>query len=262
MLEETYDKFKMQLKAKKTSNDNLPEIVYNSDQQVHHICSYNYYRIKDDDTKLRLLHNDVYNTDELTHEFEYGLFEDIVKSEQLIADLKLIDEYKETLKEQTNEEFDYFPMEEFKDAGVVHNNKDPELKLAAQAELYTLEQQVLQQQQQEKHVPPVSHVQNQQEEYSSKHECFYHVHTINCPVYVPYNDEKQGNLSPLQLKCLAKKMLKHCSMMNISMNGTLIPTSMKLTQTQKHSYMRIITDLIKLWSRPYILVIILDCVLI
>ena len=42
-----------------------------------------------------------------------------------------------------NQEFYYFPMEEFKDAGVVINNKDPELKLAAQAELYTLEQQVL-----------------------------------------------------------------------------------------------------------------------
>ena len=39
MLEETYDKFKKQLKDKKTGNDNLPEIVYNSDEQVHHICS-------------------------------------------------------------------------------------------------------------------------------------------------------------------------------------------------------------------------------
>ena len=44
-----------------------------------------------------------------------------------------------------NQEFDYFPMEQFKDAGIVINDKDPELKLAAQAELYTLEQQVLQQ---------------------------------------------------------------------------------------------------------------------
>ena len=41
-------------------------------------------------------------------------------------------------------------MEEFKDAGIVINDKDPELKLAAQAELYTLEQQVLQQQQDKK----------------------------------------------------------------------------------------------------------------
>ena len=49
-------------------------------------------------------------------------------------------------------------MEEFKDAGIVINNEDPELKLAAQAELYILEQQVLQHQQQEKHAPIVSHV--------------------------------------------------------------------------------------------------------
>ena len=69
MLEETYDKFKKQLKAKKTSYDNLPEIVYNSDQQLHHICSYNHYRIKDDEIKSGLIDNDVYNTEELTHEF-------------------------------------------------------------------------------------------------------------------------------------------------------------------------------------------------
>ena len=53
--------------------------MYNSDQQVHHICSYNHYRIKDNEVKSGLIHNDVYNTDELTHKFEYGLFEDIIK---------------------------------------------------------------------------------------------------------------------------------------------------------------------------------------
>ena len=196
MLEETYDKFKMQLKAKKTGNDNLPEIVYNSDQQVHHICSYNHYRIKDDEVKLGLIHNDVYNTDELTYEFEYGLSEDIIKSEQLMADLKQIDEYEETLKEQMNAEFDNFPMEEFKDAGVVSNDNDPELKLAAQAELFTLEQQVLQQQQHEKHTPTVSHMEKQHDQYSTQDECYHHVNTINCPVYVPYNDEKQEILIP------------------------------------------------------------------
>ena len=195
MLEETYDKFKKQLKDKKTGNDNLPEIVYNSDQQVHHICSYNHYRIKDDEVKSGLNHNDVYNTDELTHEFEYGLFEDIIKSEQLMVHLKQIDEHEETLKEQMNQEFDYFPMEEFKDAGIIPNNKDPELKLATQAELYTLEQQVLQQQQ-EKRTSTVSHMQKQHEADITQDECYYHVHTINCPVYVPYNDEKQEILIP------------------------------------------------------------------
>ena len=40
MLEETYDKFKLQLKMKKTGNNQLPEIVYHSDEQVHHITTH------------------------------------------------------------------------------------------------------------------------------------------------------------------------------------------------------------------------------
>ena len=69
------------------------QVVQTSYEQVHYICSYNHYPVKGDDVKLGLIHNDVYNTDELTHEFEYGLF-DIIKSEQLMADLKHIDEYE------------------------------------------------------------------------------------------------------------------------------------------------------------------------
>ena len=228
MLEETYDKFKMQLKAKKTGNDKLPEIVYNSDKQVHHICSYNNYRIKDDDVKTGLIHNDIYNTIELTHEFDYGLFEDKIKSKQLMADLKQIDEYKDTLKEQMNQEFDNFPMEEFKDAGVVSNEHDPDLKLAANAELFTIKQQVLQQQQLEKRASSVSHVHKQQhDKHSMQEECYYHVHTVNCLVYAPYNEEKRIYSFLQQLKCLAKKILKHYSLMKILMNGTLTHTSMK-----------------------------------
>ena len=208
MLEETYDKFKMQLKAKKTGNDKLPEIVYNSDEQVHHICSYNHYQIKDDDVKMGLIYNDVYNTDELTHEFEYGLFEDIIKSKQLMADLKQIDEYEDTLKEEMNQEFDNFPMEEFKDAGVVSNENDPALKLAANAELFTIEQ-VLQQQQLEKCAPPVSHVHKQQhDKHSMQEECYHHVHTVNCLVYVPHNKEKQEILLPSTTEMSCKENAK------------------------------------------------------
>ena len=208
MLEETYDKFKKQLKDEKTSNNNLPEIVYNSDQQVHHICSYNHYCIKDDEVKSGLTHNDIYHTDELTHEFEYGLFEDIVKSKQLMADLKQIDEHEETLKEQMNQEFDYFPMEQFKDAGIVINDKDTELKLVAQAELYILEQQVLQQQQQDKRTSTVSHVHKQHAADSTQDGCYYHVHTVNCPVYVLYNDEKQEILIPSTTEMSCKENAK------------------------------------------------------
>ena len=99
-------------------------------------------------------------------------------------------------------------MEEFKDAGIVINDKDPELKLATQAELYTLEQQVLQLQQQEKRASTVSHMQKQQETDSTQNECYYHVHTINCPVYVPYNDEKQEILIPSTTEMSRKKNAK------------------------------------------------------
>ena len=139
MLAETYEKFKSQLKVQKTGNEQLPEVVQTSDEQVHYICSYNHYPVKGDDIKSGLSHNDIYNTDELTHEFEYGLFEDIIKSGQLMADLKQIDEYEASIQEQLNNEFDYFPLKEFKNAGVIPNQNDPGLKLAADAELFEIE---------------------------------------------------------------------------------------------------------------------------
>ena len=144
MLADMYEKFESQLKAKKSGNEQLPEVVLTSDEQVHYICSYNHYPVKGDDVKSGLIHNDVYNTDELTHEFEYGLFEDIIKSEQLMADLKRIDEYEASIQEKLNEEFDHFPLEEFDNAGVIHNENDPGLNLATYAELFEIEQKVLQ----------------------------------------------------------------------------------------------------------------------
>ena len=59
MLEETYDKFKLQFKNEKTSNDNLPETVYSSDEQVHHIYSYNNYGVKDNDVKMGLINTSI-----------------------------------------------------------------------------------------------------------------------------------------------------------------------------------------------------------
>ena len=38
MLAETYEKFKLQLKVQKTGNEQLPEVVQTSDEQVHYIC--------------------------------------------------------------------------------------------------------------------------------------------------------------------------------------------------------------------------------
>ena len=51
MLEETYEKFKLQLKSKKSGNEQLPEVVEIPDVKIHHICSYNHYRVKDSDIK-------------------------------------------------------------------------------------------------------------------------------------------------------------------------------------------------------------------
>ena len=39
-------------------------------------------------------------------------------------------------------------------------------------------------------------MQKQHEVDSTQDECYYHVHTVNCPVYVLYNDEKQEILIP------------------------------------------------------------------
>ena len=175
---------------------------------MHYICSYNHYPVKDDDTKSGLIHNDVYNTDELTHEFEYGLFEDIIKSEQLMADLKQIDEYEASIQEQLNNEFDYFPLKEFNNAGVIPNENDPGLKLAADAELFEIEQQVMQQQPDEKRAPKVSHMHHQHDSDSTKNHYYHHVHTVNCPVYVPYNDEKQEVLLPLTAEMSRKENAK------------------------------------------------------
>ena len=124
MLEETYEKFKLQLKLKKSGHEQLPKVVNTLDAQMHHICSYDHYRVKDSDIKMGQSHNDVYDTDELSHEFEYGLFEDILKSEQLMADLQEIDEEEKTLKQNQNEEFDMFPIKNFKNTGQIVNEQD------------------------------------------------------------------------------------------------------------------------------------------
>ena len=124
-----------------------------------------------------------------------------------MADLKQFHKYEETLKEQMNEEFDNFPVEEFKNAGVISNDQDPVLKLAANAELFTIEQQVLHQQQHEKCAPPVSHMQKHKK-YSMQDECYHHVHTINCLVYVLYNEEKQEIFLPSTTEMSRKENAK------------------------------------------------------
>ena len=88
--------------------------------------------------------NDIYDTSELEHEFEYGIYEDMFKTEQLMADLKRIDEAEKENKKLRDVQFDHFPLEQFSEAGKVANEGDPHLKLAADTELYDLEKLAIQ----------------------------------------------------------------------------------------------------------------------
>ena len=150
MLEETYIKFKKNIlpKMKKIQpNFQEPVVEYCEPEQVIDICSYNHYPILDKSSpkEEKSNHdNDIYNTSELEHEFEYGIYEDVLKTEQLMAELKSIDEAENENKKLRNVQFGDFPLEQFSDAGKVANEGDPHLKAAADMELYDLEKRAIQ----------------------------------------------------------------------------------------------------------------------
>ena len=194
MLEETFDKFKKQLQSRKSVNTiDLPQIVSYNEEQVHQICSYNHYPIKTKDeeiTKSGQCHNDIYEIDEIEHEFEYGIYEDVIKTEQFMADLKRIDEEIENKKIEISQEYNEFPIEHFANAGKVLNDTDKALKQAADTEIYELEQEILDTniKSSEKDIT-VSHVQDTDTDH-------IRLNTVHCPVYVPYNDDGQEILLP------------------------------------------------------------------
>ena len=150
MLEETYFKFKKNifLKMKKMQpNFQEPVVEYCEPEQVIDICSYNHYPVLDKSSQKQEKHNDdkdIYDTSELEHEFEYGIYEDVLKTEQLMAKLKRIDKAKKEKKQLRDVQFDDFPLEQFSDAGRVANKGDPQLKAAADTELYDLEKRAIQ----------------------------------------------------------------------------------------------------------------------
>ena len=150
MLEETYFKFKKNilLKMKKSQpNFQVPVVEYCEPEQVIDICSYNHYPVLDKSSQRQEQHNDdndIYDTSELEHEFEYGIYEDVLKTEQLMADLKRIDEAEKENKKLRDVQFGNFPLEQFSDAGKVANEGDPHLKAAADTELYDLEKRAIQ----------------------------------------------------------------------------------------------------------------------
>ena len=145
MLEETYLKFKKNIlpKMKKTQPDfQEPVVEYCEPEQVIDICSYNHYPILDKSSQNQRncnADNDIYDTSELEHEFEYGIYEDVLKTEQLMAELKRIDEAENENKKSRDVHFGDFPLEQFSDAGKVANEGDPHLKAAADTELYEIE---------------------------------------------------------------------------------------------------------------------------
>ena len=150
MLEETYLKFKKNIlpKMKKTQPDfQEPVVEYCEPEQVIDICSYNHYPILDKSSQNQRNcndDNDIYDTSELEHEFEYGIYEDVLKTEQLMAELKRIDEAENENKKSRDVHFGDFPLEQFSDAGKVANEGDPQLKAAADTELYEIEKRAIQ----------------------------------------------------------------------------------------------------------------------
>ena len=133
----------------KNMQPNFQETVveYCEPDQVIDICSYNHYPILDKSSQKQEEHNDdndIYNTSELEHEFEYGIYEDVLKTEQLMAELKTIDEAVKENKKLRDVQFENFPLEQFSDAGRVANEGDPALKAAADTELYDLEKRAIQ----------------------------------------------------------------------------------------------------------------------
>ena len=124
-----------------------PVIEYCEPDQVIDICSYNHYPLLDKSDEGQVQHNndnDIYDTSEFEHKFEYGIYEDVFKTEQLMAELKSIDEAKRKSKKLRDLEFKDFPLEHFVDVGKVANEGDPHLKAAADTKLYDLEKCAIQ----------------------------------------------------------------------------------------------------------------------
>ena len=124
-----------------------PVVEYCEPEQVIDICSYNHYPIIDKSSQNKSNSNDdkdIYDTSELIHEFEYGIYEDVLKTEQLMAELKQIDEAENENKKSRDVHFGDFPLEQFSDAGKVANEGDPQLKAAADTELYEIEKRAIQ----------------------------------------------------------------------------------------------------------------------
>ena len=232
MLEETYQKFKKHILPKMKKNQpelQEPRVEHCESQQIIDICSYNHYPVLDKATEKITTDNadnDIYDTTELEHEFEYGIYEDIVKTEEFMAELNRIDQAEYEQKKIRDIEFDNFPLEQFADAGKVANQGDPHLKAAADNELYELEQRAIQMESHEltsdeneteyikndkyENTPTVSHVHEkdkQQKSCDDKENTMRKI--IYGPTYVPFKEDGQKILLPQSTDMSRKDNLKH-----------------------------------------------------
>ena len=237
MLEETYLKFKKNILPKMKNmqpNFQEPVVEYCEPDQVIDICSYNHYPILDKSSQKQEQHNDdndIYDTSELEHEFEYGIYEDVFKTEQLMAELKRIDEAEKENKKLRDVQFEDFPLEQFSDTGRVANEGDPHLKAAVDMELYDLEKCAIQIDT-DKHEyenssentddnssqsadddiqeTEVSHMQipTVGEKYHVNHDKNTLQKLVYGPTYVPYNEDGQKLLLPQTTDMSRKDNLK------------------------------------------------------
>ena len=235
MLEETYIKFKKNILPKmKKMQPNLqePKIEYCEPEQVIDICSYNHYPViekaKEEHTQSND-DNDIYDMTELEHEFEYSIYEDIFKTEEFMAELKRLDKAENETRKLRNINF---PLEQFSDAGKVANEGDPQLKAAADNELYELEKHAIQMDMNNNIDANTStytddNTDDSAEEYTSPHIVSHMQHETNSekfrygnddnmlrktvygPTYVPYKEEGQKILLPQSTNMSQKDNLKH-----------------------------------------------------
>ena len=225
-------------------NKTEPVVEYCTTEDIIDICTYNHYPVIEKETagsQYTDTSSDIYDTSEIEHEFEYGLYEDIVKTEQLWADLKRADEVDKENKKLRDLEFYNFPLEHFSEAGKVANLGDPHLRNAANTELYELEQRAIQMTSQnnadentshetddnsssdddtdqndiykaDENSSPieVSHVQEQNANNSSaKHDSNNTLHKkVYGPTYVPYIEDGQKILLPQTTDMSRKENLK------------------------------------------------------
>ena len=230
MLEETYQKFKKHILPKMKKNQlelQEPKVEHCEPQQIIDICSYNHYPVLEkgkENINTDNPDNDIYDITELEHEFEYGIYEDIVKTEEFMAELKRIDQAEYEQKKIRDIEFDNFPLEQFADAGKVANEGDPHLKAVADNELYELEQRAIQMESIEltgnekeyiendkyENTPTVSHMHEkdkQQKSYDDNENTMRKI--VYGPTYIPFKEDGQKILLPQSTDMSRKDNLKH-----------------------------------------------------